>query len=125
MSQAVYLEARLRLLGRIYFPPVMQVRAENQRHRPSLLEYKHGVKASLLECLYLTLTERLKQMDLSELDTDTVQVKFKVGWGLDGSGEHSNYHQLTKVSYTTKQVMSVCFAVREVTVSDVGGARVS
>ena len=46
-------------------------------------------------------------------------------WGLDGSGEHSNYHQLTKVSYTTKQVMSVCFDMREVTVSDAGGARVS
>ena len=125
MSQAVYLEARLRLLGRIYFPPVMQVREENKRHRPSLLEYKNGVKAPLLECLSLTLTERLKQIDLSELDTDTVQVKFKVGWGLDGSGEHSNYHQLTKDSYTTKQVMSVCFAVREVTVSDVSGAKVS
>ena len=40
-----------------------------------------------------------------------------MGWGLDGSGEHSNYHQLSKVSYTTKQVMSVCFALRSVTVT--------
>ena len=124
MSQAVCLETRLRFLDRIYFPPVMNIRAENQRHRPSLQEYKHGVKSPLKECLSLTLTERLDHMDLSEMDTDTMQVKFKVGWGLDGSGEHSNYHQLTKVSYNTKQVMSVCFAVREVVVSDASGARV-
>ena len=31
MSQVVYLELRLRLKDRIYFPPVMHVRAENQR----------------------------------------------------------------------------------------------
>ena len=45
--------------------------------------------------------------------------------GLDGSGEHSNYHQLTKVSYTTKQVVSVCFAIWEVTVSDGTGGSVT
>ena len=44
-----------------------------------------------------------------------------MGWGLDGSGEHSNYHQLVKVSYTTKQVMSVCFALREVEATDERG----
>ena len=125
MSQVVYLELRLRLRDRIYFPPVMHVRAENQRHRPALHIYRHGVKAPLLECLSLTLSERLQNMDLSHLNLESIDVKFTMGWGLDGSGEHSNYHQLTKVSYTTKQVMSVCFIVRDVTVTDNYGAAVT
>ena len=94
MSQAVYQETRLRLIDRIYIPPVMHVRAENQQHRPSLMEYRNGVKAPLLQCLSLTLTERLNQMDLSGLDQELIRIDFKMGWGLDGSGEHSNYHQL-------------------------------
>jgi hypothetical protein len=122
MSQAVYLETRLRLLNRIYLPPVMHIRAENERHRPALLEYKHGVKAPLMQCLSLTLTERLQPMNLSGLDEHTRQVVFKMGWGLDGSGDHSDYNQLSKVSYTTKQVTSVCFGVREVEVTDAKGA---
>ena len=48
MSQVVYLELRLRLKDRIYFPSVMYVRAENQRHQPALQIYRHGVKAPLL-----------------------------------------------------------------------------
>ena len=118
MSQAVYLEVRLRLKGRIYLPPVMNIRAENKVHRPHLEEYRNGVKAGLMNCLSLTLSERLKFLDLSGLDKDTLELSFKMGWGLDGSGEHSDYQQLSKVSYTTKQVMSVCFALREVKVTD-------
>ena len=121
MSQAVYLEMRLRFKDRIYFHPVQHIRAENQLHRPVLTEYKHGVKAPLLQCLSLTLTERVQLMDISGLDPSTLQIVFKMGWGLDGSGDHKDYHQLTKVSYTTKQVMSVCFAPREVSVSDAAG----
>ena len=117
MSQAVYQETRLRLIDRIYIPPVMHVQADNQQHCPSLMEYRNGVKAPLLQCLSLTLTERLNQMDLSGLDQELIRIDFKMGWGLDGSGEHSNYHQLSKVSYTTKQVMSVCFALRSITVT--------
>ena len=47
---------------------------------------------------------------------------YKFSWGLDGSGDHSNYHQLSKVHFTTKQVMSVCFSVTDVTVRDEKGA---
>ena len=61
-------------------------------------------------------------MDLSGLDLNTLQICFKVGWGLDGSGEHKDYHQLSKISYTTKQVMSVCFAIPEVSVTDAGNS---
>ena len=49
MSQAVYLEARLRFKDRFYLPSVMHVRAENQRHRPTLALESHGVKAPLME----------------------------------------------------------------------------
>ena len=51
-------------------------------------------------------------------------VTFKFTWGLDGSGDHSDYHQLSKIGYTTKQVMSVCFALREVTIKDKNGVTV-
>ena len=118
MSQAVYLELRLRFKDRIFFPAVMNIRAENKRHRPILEEYKHGVRAHLMECLSLTLSERLKFLDLSGLAQDSIQVFFKMSWGLDGSGDHADYHQLSKVSYNTKAVMSVCFALREVRVVD-------
>ena len=111
---------RLRFKDRIYFHPVQHIRAENQAHRPTLVEYKHGVKAPLLQCLSLTLTERLQLMDLSGLNLSCLNIVFKMGWGLDGSGEHKDYHQLSKVSFSTKQVMSVCFALREVPVSDGG-----
>ena len=125
MSQAVYLEARLRFKDRFYLPPVMHVRAENQRHRPTLALERHGVKAPLMQCLSLTLTERLQHMDLSGLDQGEMEVVFKVCWGLDGSGEHANYNQLTKVSYNTRQVMSVCFALKEVSVKDESGVVVT
>ena len=105
ISQLVWQEFRLRLLGRITLPPVQQVREENKLHRPNLQEYKHGVKASLVQSLKLTLTDRLSHINLSSLNQDTLQVAFKISWGLDGSGDHSNYHQLSKVGYTTKQVM--------------------
>ena len=49
MSQAVYLEVRLRFKDRISFPAVLNIRAENKRHRPCLEEYKHGVKARPVE----------------------------------------------------------------------------
>ena len=118
MSQAVYLELRLRFKGRIIFPAVMNIRAENKLHRPSLVEYKHGVKAQVMECLALTLTERIQLLNLTGLNKASIQVFFEMSWGLDGSGEHANYHQLEKVSYNTSAVMSVCFALREVRVVD-------
>ena len=101
----------------------MHITDENKRHRPSLTEYRHGVKAPLYDCLSMTLAERLQTVDLSKLD-QVSKVYFKYTWGLDGSGEHSNYNQLTKVHYTTKQVVSVCFAVKEMTVEDSQGVRI-
>ena len=80
MSQAVYLEIRLRYRDRMYFPPVMHVRTENQRHGPLFQVYRHGVKAPLLQCLYLTLTDRVQHMDLSSINLDKIQIEFAMGW---------------------------------------------
>ena len=100
------------------------VREENQRHRPQLMEYKHGVLASLVQCITLTLQERLELLDLSALDPESLRVSFSFTWGLDGSGDHSDYNQLSKCDYSTKQVMSVCFSIREVKVVDSTGKEV-
>ena len=124
LSQAVYSEIRLRFLNRFILPAVMHVSNENKRHRPSITEYHHGVKAPLCECLCLTLSERLQVIDLSRLDP-VLQVRFKFTWGLDGSGQHSNYHQLSKTHFSTTQIMSVCFALKEVTVEDTSSVQIS
>ena len=104
ISQLVWQEFRLRLLDRIRLPPVNSVRAENQKHRPTLMEYKHGVRASLVECLSLSLTERLQYIDVSGLDSAERQIFFTFSWGLDGSGDQRDYNQLSKTDFSTKQV---------------------
>ena len=101
------------------------VREENKKHRPDLQEYNHGVLASLPNCISLTLTERIQLLDLSGLQPDNLSVTFSFTWGLDGSGDHSDYAQLSKSDYTTKQVMSVCFAIKEVKVVDGLGKQVN
>ena len=80
LSQSVYLDIRLKFLDRFKLPAVMHVTAENRRNRPVLTEYKHGVKAPLLQCLSLTLNERLTLIDLTGLDLN-IQVSFKFNWG--------------------------------------------
>ena len=60
-------------------------------------------------------------MDVSGLDISQLQIFLKLNWGLDGSGDHSDYHQLSKVSYSTKQIMSECFSLKEVEVKDNSG----
>ena len=104
ISQAAWLEFRLRLQDRIVLPPVNKVREENQKYRPDLTIYKNGVMASLNTCLSLTLTDRLQHINLTGLSDEGRQISFKFTWGLDGSGDHSNYHQLSKVGFSTKQV---------------------
>ena len=83
------------------------------------------MQASLRQCLSLTLSEHIKSLDLSGLKTTGRQTYFSFTWGLDGSGHHSNYHQLSKLDYTTKQVMSVCFSLGEVRVVYIDGNEAS
>ena len=140
MSEAVMQELRLKLLDRycfhwiqvslqfsyrIWIPPSNLVREENMKHRPDLQEYSHGVMASLPNCISLTLTERIQLLDLSGLQPEDLSVYFSFRWGLDGSGDHSDYAQLSKSDYTTKQVMSVCFAIKDMKVVDTLGKQVN
>ena len=120
LSQTAYLEIRLRFLDRFVFPPVMNVASENAKHRPDLRDYSHGVLAPIMQCISLTLSERLQLMDLSSLHAD-LNISFDLTWGSDGSGEHSNPHQLTKTHYSTKQVMLCCFSLKMVKVTDKNG----
>ena len=120
---------RLEILGhcnhyRIWIPTSNMVREENQKYRPQLTEYKNGVLGSLVQCISLTLQERLQVLDLSALDSASLRVSFSCTWGLDGSGDHSDYNQLSKSDYSTKQVMSVCFSITEVKVVDSTGQEV-
>ena len=55
-------------------------------------------------------------LDWSRLDQNNFAINFRMNWGLDGSGEHSNYHQLSKVNFSTKQIMSVRFSLKEVSI---------
>ena len=73
----MYQEICLRLLGRIWLPQVMVVKGETQLHCPALSEYRHGVKASLSQCL------RLQFLDLKELDPENIKIFLNFGWGLD------------------------------------------
>ena len=115
----------VRLLSfRIWIPTSNMIRGENQKHRPALLDYKHGVLASLAQCISLTLKERLELLDLSSLNHESMKVSFRFTWGLDGSGDHADYHQLSKCEYSTKSVMSVCFSLSEVKVTDGEGKHV-
>ena len=110
---------------RIWIPTSNMVREENQRHRPQLMDYKQGVLGSLVQCISLTLAERLQILDLSGLDLASLRVSFSCTWGLDGSGDHSDYNQLSKSDYSTKQMMSVCFSITKVKVVDSSGHEVT
>ena len=123
LSQSAYQEFRLRFIDRFVFPTVNHVAAENQLHRPVLKEYHHGVLGPIMQCLSLTLSERIQYLDLSNLGPD-VNISFELNWGPDGSGEHSNPHQISKVHFTTKQVVLCCFSIKEVKVSDQSGNEV-
>ena len=124
MSQVIWQEIRLRLLDIIWLPPVMNIRTENNKHRQTLVEYHHGVKADLKQCLRLTIIERLQFLDLSQLNQDSLQIFFEFCWGLDGSGQHSDYHQLSKTTFSTNQIMSVCFSIKEITIVDGSGVTI-
>ena len=66
----------------------------------------------------------ISTFDLSGLERNSVEASFAFCWGLDGSGDHKDYNQLSKCDYSTKQVMSICFAVKNIKVTDRKGMQV-
>ena len=115
LSEAVYLEIRLRFLDRFVLPALHLVASVSKKSRPDLTPYRQGVRARLSNCLELTLKERLQILDLSELQNT---ITFSFSYGLDGSGQHQNFQQMSKIHFSTKQIMSVCFALKEIHLSD-------
>jgi len=83
--------------------------------RPNLEVYQNGTKASLSECLSFTLTEQLLLCKLSE---SAKFVLFSFNYGLDGSGQHSDYSQQSKSHFSTQQIINVCFALSSIKKSD-------
>jgi hypothetical protein len=112
LSEAVYLEVRLRFLDRSVLPPVYKVAEASKQSRPKLTLYRNGVRAHLAECLSLTLKERLSVLDLTGIQNNNLVFSFN--YGLDGSGQHQNFQQLSKSHFSTKQIMNVCFSLKEI-----------
>jgi hypothetical protein len=83
--------------------------------RPNLEVYRNGAKACLSECLSITLTEQLSLCNLSESDRF---IQFSFNYGLDGSGQHSDYSQKSKSNFSTQQIINVCFAMSSIKKSD-------
>jgi len=111
LSESVYLDIRLRFLDRFILPPVYKVVAESKNLRPKLQFFKNGVKGQLADCIELTLRDRLSALDLP---ADVSKLRFSFNYGLDGSGQHSDFNQMSKTHYSTASIMSVCFAVNEI-----------
>lgn len=106
MSWAGYQELRLRLLDRLVLPPRYLISEMTKRSLPSLEEYNHGVRASLTECIKLTLEEQLSLIkEVPRL------INFKFCYGMDGSGQHSDYEQKSKKDYSTSSVVFSAFSL--------------
>ena len=115
ISYAKYTELRLRLLDRIYLPPVHVIRSISYSMTPKLEVYNCGVRAQLADCLLQTLIEQLTIADQASFD-DKIIVHFC--YGLDGSGDQAQYNHVGGSS--TKQIMSVNFAIHSICTPDQG-----
>ena len=111
ISYAKYTDLRLRFLDRFILPPAYLVSEKSKQMRPPLQPFKNGVRAKLEDCLRMTLLDHLSLLEPSEFDD---KIQFSFNYGLDGSGQHSDYAQLSKASFSTKQVMNVCFALSSI-----------
>ena len=110
LSSARYLELRLRLHDRIVLPAEYLVSAQCKIMRPANMEpFHHGFLAPLNECLGITLGEILG--GLQDQDSIPPSVEFRIVYGLDGSGQHSDYAQMSKTSYSTAGIINASFSI--------------
>ncbi len=94
-SYAKYQELRLQLFGRFFLLPCYIVITETHRTMPALQDFHRVVKASLYEGLKLTLEEQLSLLD------SVPDIAFGFTYGIDGSGQHTDYEQKSKKGYST------------------------
>jgi hypothetical protein len=61
------------------------------------------------------LAERLATVDASNLGN---KILFSFNYGMDGSGQHSDFSQQSKANFSTKQIINVCFALIKINKPD-------
>jgi len=115
ISYSKYTDLRLKFLDRLILPPAAMVAEKSKQMKPGLETYQHGVRANLADCLTITLAERLATVNTSHLAN---KVLFSFNYGMDGSGQHSDYSQQSKANFSTKQIINVCFALIKITKPD-------
>jgi hypothetical protein len=111
ISYSKYTDLRIKFLDRFVFPPAHLVAEKSKYLRPQLEVYRSGVRAKLSDCLISTISEHLSLADLSGVDE---KILFSFSYGMDGSGQHSDYSQLSKAHFSTKQIFNVCFALTSI-----------
>jgi hypothetical protein len=109
ISYSKYTDLRLMILDRFLLPAVHLVAEISKKMRPSLEVYHNGARALLADCLTLTIEEQMSLCDT--LPEDDATIYFSFNYGLDGSGQHGDYAQISKANYSTKQVINVSFAL--------------
>jgi hypothetical protein len=102
LSKAKYTELRLHFFDLIHLPADYKVLQETRKMRPELSIYHHGVRASLSECLALTLIDHLTVVEKSH-DLGP-EIGFSYIYGQDGSGCHKDYTLMSKKNYSTCQI---------------------
>jgi len=88
------------ILDRFLLPAVHLVAEISKKMRPSLEVYHNGARALLADCLTLTIEEQMSLCDT--LPEDDATIYFSFNYGLDGSGQHGDYAQISKANYSTK-----------------------
>ena len=110
LSRDKYTELKLRLEDRIQLPPAYKVSQASRQLDPTSKPVQDGVLADLSDCLKVTLSEHL-----TLLSNDVpANVSFTMTWGMDGSGDHGDYAYTETTSKSTRNVVSICFAVNAI-----------
>ena len=100
--------------GRIILPPYHIYHQEMLTMRPkNLIHLHHGVAISLKEMLTMTLTEILTVIK-EKGDAVPLNIAFEFCWGMDGSGDHKDWNQMSKKEYSTKDMFLVVFSLLKI-----------
>ena len=114
ISAARYLELQKRLEKRIIFPTYIQYHKEMLTMRPTTVTHlHHGVTVSMKEMLTLTLKEILMVIK-DKGGVVPLNIAFEFCWGMDGSGNHKDWNQMSKRAYSTKDMFLVVFSLVKV-----------
>ena len=115
LNKVQYSELRIRLLDyRVDLPPYYALSEHASKMVPTPIIYKHGIRTDLEESLRMTLKERLMTLD-KDIGTE---ITFSYDYGMDGSGRQAEYARALKEGFSTEQLMTCCFGIRQIKVND-------